>query len=236
MGIRFACHVCQRRLNIKRELAGRRGICPVCAARIRIPLVDSEKSTPVDEKPQDGVSAPSRIGTGSDDPPRQPRDEHLASDRSSADATEDPPAGADSEAIDMLAEQPEATWYVRPPSGGQYGPATTELLRQWIEEGRVAATALLWREGWPQWRDAREALPEFSQRLPESGPISTDAATIAASPDVPDAANSPTSATSGLAGGSVPSRSRWSRNLMTACLLSVLALSLILVLAFAVTR
>jgi hypothetical protein len=42
--------------------------------------------------------------------------------------------------------------------------------------------------------------------------------------------------TSGLAEGRISSRSRWPRSLMTACLLSVLALSLILVLAFAVTR
>ena len=48
MGIRFACHVCQKQLNIKRDLAGRRGICPHCQSRFRIPLEDAEQSTPVD--------------------------------------------------------------------------------------------------------------------------------------------------------------------------------------------
>ncbi|HBV61746.1 MAG TPA: hypothetical protein DEF45_01870, partial [Rhodopirellula sp.] len=48
MGVRFACHVCQKQLNIKRDLAGRRGVCPHCQSRFRIPLEDAEQSTPVD--------------------------------------------------------------------------------------------------------------------------------------------------------------------------------------------
>jgi len=65
-----------------------------------------------------------------------------------------------------LEEEPNATWYVRPPSGGQYGPASTAELQEWIIQGRVAASALLWRDGWPQWRDASDALPEMAASLP----------------------------------------------------------------------
>ena len=46
MGIRFACHECGKRLNIKNEFAGRRGVCPACSAKMRIPLSDAETSTP----------------------------------------------------------------------------------------------------------------------------------------------------------------------------------------------
>lgn len=134
MGIRFACHVCTHQLNIKSELAGRRGVCPSCSSRFRIPLENAEKSTPIDEQTN---SDPVTV------------------------AATDPPAT-------ILDDDDESNWYVRPPSGGQYGPATTELLKQWIEEGRVAATALLWRDGWPQWRDASEALPELIAKLPEN--------------------------------------------------------------------
>ena len=76
---------------------------------------------------------------------------------------------ADFASIDLIDDDPTSTWYVRPPNGGQYGPATGEILRQWISEGRVAATSLLWREGWPQWREAKEVLPELSTRLPDPG-------------------------------------------------------------------
>ena len=57
----------------------------------------------------------------------------------------------------------------RPPSGGQYGPASGEMLREWIDEGRVSTTSLLWRDGWPQWREATEAFPELAESLPTSG-------------------------------------------------------------------
>ncbi len=156
MGIRFACHACEQHLNIKRELAGRRGVCPSCGVRFRIPLEDTNRSTPLDDQ-----SSSSVIGVVDQaEPPDSPGPVR-------------PPSSAERNAatttiLDLDQEQ-DGTWYVRPPSGGQYGPATTLLLKQWIDEGRVAATALLWRDGWPQWRDASEALPELIAKLPGNG-------------------------------------------------------------------
>ena len=154
MGIRFACHTCGKHLNIKNELAGRRGICPSCSSRFRIPTEDTEKSTPVEE--------PKRVSPT------------VSSDASPAAAATLPQADSAAAApksqissLDILTSDPTSTWYVRPPNGGQYGPATGEILRQWIAEGRVATTALLWRDGWPQWREASEALPELAGKLPD---------------------------------------------------------------------
>ena len=62
---------------------------------------------------------------------------------------------------DPLAEAPEACWYVRPPTGGQYGPAKPNTMRQWIAEGRVTADSLVWREGWPDWKIASVAFPDL---------------------------------------------------------------------------
>ncbi|MEC8474907.1 MAG: DUF4339 domain-containing protein, partial [Planctomycetota bacterium] len=59
-----------------------------------------------------------------------------------------------------------ASWYVRPPGGGQYGPANTQTFGQWIQEGRVAAFSLVWRDGWSQWRTATESFPDISAQLP----------------------------------------------------------------------
>ncbi len=79
-----------------------------------------------------------------------------------------------------LLNDPMATWYVRPPSGGQYGPATGDILRQWISEGRLTPTTLVWRDGWAQWRAANEALVEFgaSPKSP-SKPLAESVATTA---------------------------------------------------------
>jgi hypothetical protein len=146
MGIRFACHACGKRLNIKNDLAGRRGVCPACSAKIRIPLSDADTSTPIDDELQRSASMGETVA-------------------STATSASKPPL-PDDEFAPLREHAPEATWYVRPPNGGQYGPASTVLLREWIAEGRVAATALLWREGWPHWRMASDALPELAGQLP----------------------------------------------------------------------
>ncbi len=237
MGIRFACHVCEKRLNIKRELAGRRGICPVCTARIRIPLADAEKSTPVEQK--------KLVASGVDTTPGDVAiNRHLPATRGRT-STADPSAIGDQrqgDSIDSLTEDTLASWYVRPPSGGQYGPATTTVLKQWIDEGRVATTALLWREGWPQWREACEALPEFAGRLP----INRGAMSASGAAAPPEDGISPTLAAAESQSVSarvaeqaeieLARRSRSMRRIQMIGVLSVVALVLILVLAFIAAR
>ena len=189
MGIRFSCHGCAKPLNIKNDLAGRRGVCPECKTRFRIPLKDAEFSSPLEpaEPVTQGPSADA--GVPQDEPresARQPivvrqdgggqasgaavsSQATMESSPTQATATQTgSPATAQSPgvAIDLFAGDPAATWYVRPPSGGQYGPANAEVLKVWISEGRVAKTALIWRDGWPQWREASEALSEMADSLP----------------------------------------------------------------------
>lgn len=63
--------------------------------------------------------------------------------------------------LDPIEEAPESSWYVRPPSGGQYGPARGEIMRKWITEGRVSADSLVWREGWDDWLTATDVFPSL---------------------------------------------------------------------------
>jgi hypothetical protein len=35
-------------------------------------------------------------------------------------------------------------------------------MRSWLAEGRVGATSLVWRAGWPQWRTAAEVFPQLA--------------------------------------------------------------------------
>jgi GYF domain 2 len=158
MGIRFACHVCEKRLNIKYELAGRRGVCPSCSTKFRIPLEDAEHSLPIDVK----QVAVADISSSTNAVKQTRSTTATASSGSAVSAVPSIPS------VSLLEEDPQVAWYVRPPSGGQYGPASGEILKQWIGEGRVAANALLWREGWPHWRDAVDVLPELANRLPLS--------------------------------------------------------------------
>ncbi len=221
MGIRFSCHGCGKPLNIKTELAGRRGLCPECGTKFRIPLADTEFSTPIassgpragntvtPNEPSAAAATPQAATPKAATPkaaikqieaPRPsaaatvaqevaPQTKRIASGQESA--TSEPaanqPAGkaplnpaVATSAVSSAGAEPEllssestATWYVRPPSGGQYGPATSAMLKVWIDEGRVAKNALLWKDGWPQWREASDALPEIADSLPGSMSIET---------------------------------------------------------------
>jgi hypothetical protein len=68
--------------------------------------------------------------------------------------------------LDPIDEAPQAIWYVRPPSGGQYGPARGDVMRKWLGEGRVSPDSLVWREGWGDWRTATETFPSLGMVTP----------------------------------------------------------------------
>ena len=61
-----------------------------------------------------------------------------------------------------MSEAGEAVWYVRPTSGGQFGPANAEIMRAWLVEGRIGAESLVWREGWRDWREAGGVFPQLA--------------------------------------------------------------------------
>ncbi|WP_147870474.1 DUF4339 domain-containing protein [Stieleria maiorica] len=181
-------------MNIKSELAGRRGVCPECGTRFRIPLADAEFSSPI-ATPRPAAAAIDTQATGievnrveadavaEDFSASSPQAENASTEAAAAagtatatatssvtaagsSPTEDAEGTFAGEAPEILSGDSAATWYVRPPSGGQYGPATSEMLKIWIGEGRVAKTALLWKDGWPQWREASDALAEIADSLP----------------------------------------------------------------------
>ena len=66
---------------------------------------------------------------------------------------------------DILLDTTKAIWYVRPPSGGQFGPATGKLVGQWIDEGRVTGDTYVWRQGWDNWRLASDVIPSVAQQV-----------------------------------------------------------------------
>lgn len=153
MGIRFACNLCEQSLNIKRELAGKIGVCPQCGGKIRIPLEDAPRSQAI-------AVEPTPSGPTSQLKPTQSTGTLATPTEGSATLEM---LESDSRSPESPLDQPGAKWYVRPPAGGQYGPAGGEVLRSWIAENRVTASTLIWRDGWPQWRSARETLPEFAE-------------------------------------------------------------------------
>jgi hypothetical protein len=177
MGIRFYCPN-GHKLNVKSFLAGKRGICPDCGAKVLIPVPDtgsgsadpevpetpetpvaeSETPTPSHEVPVSALPLASTglipgtegVATGEED--------HTPEVVVATDGPNDVQVG------DPIDENPDAVWYVRLTSGNQYGPAVGDIFRGWIAEGRVTPDCLVWREGWPEWQRASAVFPQLIQQ------------------------------------------------------------------------
>ena len=140
MGIRFFCPN-GHKLNVKSFLAGKRGKCPECDARFLIPLESTnEYATSTEKLMAVTANALEHSAAPAGNPP--------PSDRINTGAV---PSDSDN---DPIAESPDAVWYVHPKTGGQFGPANGEIMREWIGEGRVAHDSLVWRQGWDHWQNA----------------------------------------------------------------------------------
>ena len=192
MGIRFYCPN-GHRLHVKEFQAGKRGICPHCDAHFRIPPAseipkgaprlrpDDPGPTPVVTRSPETV--PAMVGTPGP----------ILPEGSGAVATV--PAVS---LADPIAEAPAAVWYVRPPSGGQFGPASAEVMQRWLAEGRVSADTLVWREDWPEWLSAGPLFPRLSPATSAESPRGQTPAMPESVPGtivVPDSPRGRTSAT-----------------------------------------
>lgn len=154
MGITFHCPN-GHKLNVKAFLAGRKAVCPKCGQKVLVP-VESEPGT-ASSKTSRASAAPeipgTQMGVGT----------HTPETTSPAPVAVQPTAMQPTTgSIDAIAESPTAVWYVRPPSGGQFGPAAGDVMRSWLIEGRVTADSLVWRAGWPEWRSALSTFPQLA--------------------------------------------------------------------------
>lgn len=190
MGIKFHCQGCDKKLHVKAFLAGKRGVCPHCGAKVRIPL-DSEQpragTAPATSKGLPNKTVQSTTATNSA-PISSPTSSSPATSSSIKRRSPSPSSPAAGRP-DPLEESPEAVWYVRPPTGGQYGPADGDIIRRWLEEGRVSADSLVWREGWNDWKTADSVFPSLGRAF--SQPDGPAAAAGGKSPGSPTAADGP---------------------------------------------
>lgn len=169
MGIRFFCPN-GHKLNVKSFLAGKRGYCPKCGIKLLIPETSADSLAPpgAAEKNQaaDLLPRPSadRASVKQAEPSSEtPAKNALRMSSPAAAASPASPSTTDEHshlggASAGISSSEEYMWYVRPPSGGQYGPATRAEIDRWDEEGRIPAESLVWREGWDDWRSAADSL------------------------------------------------------------------------------
>lgn len=155
MGIRFQCHVCHEPLHVKFFQAGKRGRCPHCQSRFRIPNEDSDFSIPLNATQQESreSNAVAAIAGETNSPPGESSNHAVAT-------LEAPPAEPQQISPPASSVHPaNARWFVRPPSGGVYGPADIRTLESWIAQRRVTSDSYIWREGMELWSLAIELMP-----------------------------------------------------------------------------
>ena len=209
MGIRFRCHQCGHELHVKDFQGGKRSKCPECDTRFRIPLETGLRSIPLDNSAdnspgnspgnsQPGGSAASSVSAGTTSAVAigTLAAESSVAKPSSGDCEPEVDSQTDvSEENDSVGtasgelpaqprailEAPDATWFVRPPAGGQYGPAPAEIFCEWLIENRVTRDSLVWRDGWPQWLVAGDV---FADYFGPAVPLFIAPATPGPSPDL----------------------------------------------------
>ncbi|HQU42352.1 MAG TPA: GYF domain-containing protein [Pirellulales bacterium] len=215
MGIKFTCPACGRALNVKSELAGKKGRCPRCDAKIDIPAESSpwakpaggtRQTTAAPAAPGSVPAAPSAPITGGAASPvaaahQAPGGGLIAGDEPTTIYQPQAVAAAGPvAAVDPIAESPQMQWYVTPPGAtSQYGPASGEEFRGWIQEGRVTADSLVWRQDWPDWRPASTVFPQLPSLSVGPAPAAAPSMPPPASMPLPTAAPAMPMATAPMA-------------------------------------
>ena len=246
MGVRFECPA-GHKLHVKAELAGKRGICPECGAKFVVPSFSGQRVPGDDGVTTSTVAAatpPSLPARGATQTPSLPPG--VPTPAPVVPGAPIPTAPPARRAAGGTAPQPEPTvWYIRPAAGGQFGPASDEVFRQWVAEGRVAADSWVWRTGWPDWKAGAEALaigmspaPNFAGAAPAADdPFDFDDDDVAApfGADFPAAALPMPEATSThVRASEIERRKKQVRNF--SLLLSVVAFAMFVVLIFVLNR
>lgn len=193
MEIRMPCTHCGKVLLIKDASTIRVGICPNCHRKVTIPASATHNTpskpsdTPLASMKRGSKSAPKVIprppgggkATDSSETKSNSRSDsvagksdssrRLAGSRDAAKKSSTPPqTQAAPPGLDPLTESPDAVWFVRSPGGGQYGPASNQVLQEWISQGRVGTQSLVWRDGWADWLPAERVFQSLVDSAPRS--------------------------------------------------------------------
>lgn len=147
------------RVKVKDQLAGRKGICPTCGSRFRIPRESvAEPPAPL-PLARVVVLDPVVIATL----PRALVAEATtgaAPARHAARAAASSAAAAPGTRHEMLDERPDLSWSTAVPGGVASTPMSAADLQAWLDSGQAVGTELVWRADWEAWRPLGEVFPD----------------------------------------------------------------------------
>ena len=271
MGIKFYCPQ-GHKLHVKAFLGGKRGICPQCGSKVRIPtedpgLLDESSPNAFQNDPAAGATtetafaqyqqpniqgpreAPPTDLLATADTPTHPTKPLIENSSEPALDIPSKPQGEHAGSTigphsDILDEIPHAEWYVRPQTGGEFGPASNDVMRDWLSQGRVGPDSMVWRKDWDSWVQARDVFPDLPMLedhltpagLPRISEKETNVKTINTAPNSTPVANKKMASNAELKHITVRQRRKTSLSLLIVIILAVGILGLIPLLFFVLSN
>ncbi len=169
------------RVKVKDSLAGKKGICPTCGGRFRIPQVSAPPPAVVAAPAAAALPVATLVSLDAAEADRLPRalllDPPAAAPAASATVEDEQVVEATVEALEfeddeppaavlhpVIAERPDLAWCHAVPGGTASEPLGAEAMQAWLDSGRAGAGALVWRADWPEWRPLHAVFPEQAGR------------------------------------------------------------------------
>lgn len=161
------------RVKVKDHLAGKKGVCPTCGARFRIPL--ASVTPPAATVAAAALPEATIVSLDATIAARLPR--VLLLNRPTEPVHHEPAAGVHhalvepvEEEVDLvveeahrhpaIAERPDLAWCIAVPGGTASEPMQADALQAWLDSGLPTGDELVWRADWPDWRPISGVFPE----------------------------------------------------------------------------
>jgi hypothetical protein len=165
------------RIKVKDSLAGKKGVCPTCGARFRIPSASVEPpasgvgATPLPEAKIMSLDAtiaarlPRALLLNSESAPARPGANGPVNDARREPAEEDAELVVEEvRRHPLIAERPDLAWCLAVPGGTASEPMQADAMQAWLDAGRATGDELVWRADWSEWRPIAGVFPECLRR------------------------------------------------------------------------
>jgi hypothetical protein len=161
------------RVKVKDHLAGKKGVCPICGARFRIPLASA--AAPMSAPAASTLPEATIVSRDAAVAARLPQVRPLnpaAEPARGVPAAPDRPAGGEpvEEEIELvveethrhpaIADRPDLAWCIAVPGGTASEPMPADALQAWLDSGLSTGDELVWRADWAEWRPIAAVFPE----------------------------------------------------------------------------
>jgi len=168
------------RVKVKDELAGKKGLCPICGVKFRIPEGDGgtrhdhggaetahgegdrvEHAPLIAEAGGAGLPTARFVAIDPAVVATLPRALPVAASVAPAAATVMPSAPEMQRPLHpTIAERPDLTWSIALPGGDPSPPLPAAAMQEWLDARGWTGEEFVWRADWPQWLPFRQVFSD----------------------------------------------------------------------------